>query len=62
MNCSTDPGYLADAAYHNYGDLALADWRFKYYGDNYPRLQQVKQKYDPEERFVYRRVIELPSG
>src|SRR6516162_2075620 len=37
--------------YANYPDLAFKDWPTAYYGaENYARLQQLKQRYDPENR------------
>jgi hypothetical protein len=37
--------------YANYPDLAFSDWPTAYYGaENYARLQQLKQRYDPENR------------
>jgi FAD/FMN-containing dehydrogenase len=40
--------------YANYPDLAFKDWPTAYYGaENYARLQQLKLRYDPENRFRY---------
>jgi FAD/FMN-containing dehydrogenase len=33
--------------YRNYPDINFKNWEALYYGDNYKRLQQVKNKYDP---------------
>lgn len=30
----------------------LPDWPKRYYGSNYPRLQQLKALYDPTDRFT----------
>jgi FAD/FMN-containing dehydrogenase len=33
--------------YRNYPDINFKNWNTQYYGSNYKRLQQVKNKYDP---------------
>jgi hypothetical protein len=33
--------------YRNYPDIKFANWQEMYYGENYVRLQQIKNKYDP---------------
>ena len=35
------------AQYRNYPDINFKNWDSLYYGNNYKRLQQVKNKYDP---------------
>ncbi|TFK27133.1 FAD binding domain-containing protein [Coprinopsis marcescibilis] len=35
------------AAYVNEGNLAEPNWQTAYWGDNYPRLLELKQKWDP---------------
>jgi FAD binding domain/Berberine and berberine like len=47
--------------YQNYPDPRLANWSTPYFGGAYPRLQQVKAKYDPESFFVYAQSI-VPSA
>ncbi len=47
--------------YANYPDLAFADWPTAYYGaENYARLQQLKQRYDPENRIHHPQSVQLP--
>ncbi|MEZ4884092.1 MAG: FAD-binding protein [Chitinophagales bacterium] len=36
------------AHYRNYPDIHFENWETAYYGKNYPRLQQIKRKYDGE--------------
>jgi hypothetical protein len=38
-------------AYPNYADLALKNPQQAYYGQNLPRLRQIKQQVDPDDRF-----------
>ncbi|QNP71833.1 FAD-binding oxidoreductase [Streptomyces roseirectus] len=45
--------YASGAAYQNYTDPTLTNWRTAYYGDAAPRLAKVKQKYDPTRFFTY---------
>ncbi|WP_052434002.1 BBE domain-containing protein [Streptacidiphilus melanogenes] len=36
-------------------------WSTHYYGDNYPRLQRVKARWDPRDVFHHALCIELPA-
>lgn len=45
--------YASGAAYQNYADPALTDWRTAYYGSALARLGEVKKQYDPEGFFTY---------
>ncbi len=52
--------FLTGEVYQNYADRELADWPAAYYGTNYPRLQQVKLRYDPKDLFRHPQSIRLP--
>ncbi|MFE0255445.1 FAD-binding oxidoreductase [Streptomyces sp. NPDC059010] len=45
--------YASGAAYQNYSDPGLTDWRKAYYGDAGTRLTKLKKQYDPERFFTY---------
>jgi FAD/FMN-containing dehydrogenase len=48
--------------YANYPDLNFVDWPTAYYGsENYARLQQLKQRYDPENRIHHPQSVRLPG-
>jgi len=36
------------AAYVNYQQETFKDWKYGYFGDNYPELLKIKQRYDPD--------------
>jgi FAD/FMN-containing dehydrogenase len=38
-------------AYGNEADISEPDWQQSFWGSNYPRLQQIKKKYDPDMLF-----------
>ncbi|MFS4095091.1 FAD-binding oxidoreductase [Streptomyces sp. AF1A] len=45
--------YASGAAYQNYTDPTLRNWRTAYYGDAVARLGTVKKQYDPQRFFSY---------
>ncbi|MGW1912938.1 FAD-binding oxidoreductase [Streptomyces sp. NPDC002076] len=45
--------YASGAAYQNYTDPTLKDWKKAYYGDAATRLGTVKKQYDPQRFFSY---------
>ncbi|WP_419992783.1 FAD-binding protein [Streptomyces boninensis] len=60
---------VTDGCYVNYPDIDLSDekyntsgvpWHELYYKDGYPRLQQVKKKYDPRDFFRHSQSVRLP--
>ncbi|MFJ1735809.1 FAD-binding oxidoreductase [Streptomyces sp. NPDC088254] len=63
------PNDVTDGCYVNYPDNDLNDpkyntsstpWHALYYKGNYPRLQQVKKKYDPTNFFRHAQSVRLP--
>ncbi|MFI6704304.1 FAD-binding oxidoreductase [Streptomyces sp. NPDC050509] len=45
--------YASGAAYQNYADPALTDWRAAYYGTAADRLARLKGRYDPDRLFDF---------
>ncbi|NBE49959.1 FAD-binding oxidoreductase [Streptomyces boluensis] len=64
------PDEVNDGSYIGYPDVDLASpewntsgvgWQALYYKGNYPRLQQVKRRYDPRDVFRHGLSVELPG-
>jgi FAD binding domain/Berberine and berberine like len=65
------PDDVNDGSYISYPDADLTDpewntsgvpWHTLYYKDNYPRLQQVKHRYDPGNVFHHAMSVQLPDA
>ncbi|MEU5211427.1 FAD-binding oxidoreductase [Streptomyces sp. NPDC020742] len=65
------PNEVTDGAYVNYPDIDLSDPRFNtsgvpwhdlYYKENYPRLQRIKQHYDPLNVFRHGQSVQRPGA
>ncbi len=51
------------AQYRNYPSIGFKEWETSYYGENYERLQYIKQKYDRDNTFRHPQSIRpKPSG
>ncbi|GHH87862.1 hypothetical protein GCM10018793_65300 [Streptomyces sulfonofaciens] len=49
--------HASGAAYQNYTDPTLKDWRSAYFGQSADRLGKVKKQYDPEGFFSYPQAV-----
>ncbi len=49
--------WAGTSAYVNYADPAITDYAKAYWGDNYPRLQAVKGRYDPANLFTFDQAV-----
>ncbi|NYH79985.1 hypothetical protein FHR84_003334 [Actinopolyspora biskrensis] len=65
------PNSQTDGCYINYPDMDITDptyngsgipWHELYYKQNYPELQRIKKKYDPNNFFRHSQSIGLPSA
>lgn len=49
--------YASGAAYQNYADPTLKNWRAAYYGPAAPRLKELKKQYDPKRFFDFAQAL-----
>ncbi len=49
------------AQYRNYPSIGFKDWESAYFGENYERLQAIKQTYDSDNTFRYPQSVKLPE-
>jgi FAD/FMN-containing dehydrogenase len=47
--------------YANYPDRQLEHWAYSYWGSNFPRLQRIKQRWDPDHFFKFRQGVYPPE-
>ena len=52
--------FMNGHVYQNYPDASLKDFANAYWGPAYPRLQQVKARYDPTNFFHFQQSVTLP--
>jgi FAD/FMN-containing dehydrogenase len=51
--------YMSGSAYVNYCDIDLDNWADAYWGQNLPRLKQIKAKFDPDNVFRHAQSVPL---
>jgi hypothetical protein len=51
--------YMSGGAYVNYCDLDLPDYATAYWGENLPRLKQIKADFDPNNVFRHAQSVPL---
>ncbi len=53
--------WMGNGAYVNYADPTITDYGDAYWGANYPRLQQIKRQYDPDQLFTFPQAVRPPA-
>jgi len=53
---------IGESSYFSESAYEMDGWQDRYWGKNYPRLQQIKQKYDLKGSFWCRHCVELPDS
>ncbi|CAF0824405.1 unnamed protein product [Didymodactylos carnosus] len=51
--------HVGPYAYANYGDSDLISYGQAYYGDNWPRLAEIKRQHDPENFFDFKQSVKI---
>lgn len=51
--------YLSGGTYQNFTDRGQDDWQHAYYGENFPRLVEVKRVWDPDNLFRFGQSIPI---
>ena len=54
-----DP-YTPDESYQNFPNRMIDDWQQAYYAENFPRLVEIKTKYDPQN--LFRNAQSIPTS
>lgn len=49
--------YASGAAYQNYTDPTLSNWRAAYYGSAADKLTRLKTRYDPTRLFAFQQAL-----
>ena len=48
-------------SYQNYPRATQVDYAHRYWGDQFPKLLEVKRKYDPDQFFHYQQSVKVPG-
>ncbi len=53
--------WTGPAAYANYADASIRDYGAAYWGANYPRLREIKKRYDGSDLFTFPQAVRAAS-